>query len=66
MDGLIVNFYAEDGFAYEQHMGKMPVGTASDLFVSTVTYEKSFQLDNFKQMVSETITAWPKDSAKLM
>jgi len=66
MDGLIVNFYAEDGFPYETRLGKMPVGTASDLFVSTVTYENSFQLDNFKQMVAETITAWPKDSAKLM
>ncbi|WP_265923004.1 hypothetical protein [Cupriavidus nantongensis] len=66
LDGLIVNFYAEEGFAYEQRMGKMPVGTGSDLFVSTVTYEKSFQLENFKQMVSETFIAWPEDSAKLM
>jgi hypothetical protein len=53
----------DDGFS--NSLSDLVVGHSERLFVSTVTYEKSFQLMNLNLLHLETLARWPAELSRL-
>ena len=66
IDGLAIHFDRRSRLeGFSEAMGPLVVGPSSSLAVSTVTYESSFQRENFEITMAETYREWPQQMAKL-